>query len=95
MQYGFLAINHQCVASIVSTLKAHHRMGAIGKQIHNFSLAFIAPLRADYDDVLAQWSTPLMWVPDSHPICTTSDRLHDPFAALLDQFTVTTERAYR
>ena len=49
---GLVAADHQCVAGVVTALKAGHRGGALGQQINNLAFAFIAPLRADDDDEL-------------------------------------------
>ena len=53
MQDRLGAIDHQRVAGVVPPLKAHHGCGPVGQQIDNFALAFITPLGADYDYVLA------------------------------------------
>jgi len=39
------------VAGIVAALKPDHRIGVFGQKIHDFSLALIAPLRSDNNDI--------------------------------------------
>jgi hypothetical protein len=40
------------VAGVMATLIARHDVEALGKQIDHFSFAFVAPLRAENDDIL-------------------------------------------
>ena len=58
MQHSLLAVDHQRVAGIVPALESRHGVRTLGEQVHDLALAFIAPLRADYDDVFTQSSTP-------------------------------------
>src|SRR5581483_250465 len=51
VQHRLLAADHQCVPGVVPALEAHHALGAIGKPVDDLALAFVAPLRADDDDV--------------------------------------------
>jgi hypothetical protein len=37
------------VAGIVAALEAHDRIGALGKQVGDLTLALVAPLGTDYD----------------------------------------------
>src|SRR5690606_40342600 len=53
MQHRLLAVDHQCVASIVATLEAGHTGHLIGQQINDLALAFVTPLGAQNYDVLA------------------------------------------
>ena len=52
-QDGLLAADHQRVAGVVPALEARHGRGALGEQIDDLALAFIAPLGADDDDELS------------------------------------------
>ena len=45
-----LAVDHERVAGVVTALEAHHRGGALGEQIDDLALAFVAPLGADHDE---------------------------------------------
>jgi len=40
------------VPGVVAALEAGYRRGALGQQVDDFALAFIAPLDADDDDEL-------------------------------------------
>jgi hypothetical protein len=51
-QNGFLAADDQRVPGVVATLKAHHGLRSVGQEIDHLALAFVAPLQADYDEVL-------------------------------------------
>ncbi len=53
-QDGLLAADDQRMAGVVAALEARHGGGALGQEVDNLALAFIAPLRADDDDELAQ-----------------------------------------
>jgi hypothetical protein len=44
MQHGLLALDHQRVAGVVAALKAGHRADALGQQVDDLALAFVAPL---------------------------------------------------
>ena len=52
-QDGLAAADHQRVAGVVAALEARDRGGALGQQVDDLALAFIAPLGADDDDELA------------------------------------------
>ena len=52
-QDGLLAADDECVAGVMAALKADHALRVLGQPVDDFALAFIAPLRADDDDVLA------------------------------------------
>ena len=45
------AVHHQRVASVVSTLKAHHDIGPAGEPVDDLALALVAPLGAHDRDV--------------------------------------------
>ncbi len=47
VQDGFLARDHQRVAGVIAALVAHDVLRARAVEIHDLTLAFIAPLRAD------------------------------------------------
>ena len=51
MQNVFLAAMNDGVAGVIPALAAHHDVGFGGKDIDDFPLAFIAPLRADQNRV--------------------------------------------
>ena len=53
MQNRSFAVDNQRMARVVPALESHHRVGAFGQQVDDGALPFIAPLRADYDDVAA------------------------------------------
>jgi hypothetical protein len=53
VQNGFLAVDHQGVARVMPALKTHDRRRILGEQIHDLTLALVAPLRADDDYVFA------------------------------------------
>ena len=50
VQDGLLALDHQRVAGVVAALEAHDGADALGEQIDDLALAFVAPLRAQNDD---------------------------------------------
>ena len=50
-QDGLLAVDDQRVAGVVAALEAHHAGDAVGQQIDDLALAFVAPLGADDDHV--------------------------------------------
>jgi adenylosuccinate synthase len=43
-------VAHDRVPGVVAALEAHDHVGALGKQIDDLALAFVAPLGAHYDD---------------------------------------------
>jgi len=53
MQNGFLTVYQQCVARIVTTLKAYDSGGTISQQINDLAFTFITPLSANNDDALS------------------------------------------
>ncbi len=57
-QHGLPAADHQGVAGVVPALEARHRGGALGEQVDDLALAFIAPLGADDDDESAHACLP-------------------------------------
>ena len=50
-QHGLLAVDDERVAGVVTALEAHHRGDALGQQVDDLALAFVAPLGADDDEV--------------------------------------------
>jgi hypothetical protein len=48
---GFVAVDDQRVACVIAALKPNDDIGFIGKEIDDFTLAFITPLGTDYCDV--------------------------------------------
>src|SRR3546814_12374283 len=52
-QNGFLAIDPQRMAGIVATLKTDHSVRRFSQPVDDLSLAFITPLGADYNNILA------------------------------------------
>ena len=58
MENGLIAIDDERVARVVAALETHDRMSALGKQVHNRTLALIAPLRANDYNVSTQPLTP-------------------------------------
>ena len=53
---GLHAIDHQRVAGVVATLKAHHALCRFGQPVHQLALAFIAPLGTDNHNVASSSS---------------------------------------
>ena len=53
MQHRLLAVNHQGMAGVMSSLKPHDCGGVLGEQIDDLALALVAPLRANDDYILA------------------------------------------
>ena len=51
VQSGFNAVDHQRMAGIVPTLKAHHTLRALGQPVHQLALAFVTPLGAHDDHI--------------------------------------------
>src|SRR4029077_8916722 len=47
----FFAVDDQRMARIVTTLKAHHDIRIVGKEIYDLALTFVSPLSADDCDV--------------------------------------------
>ena len=45
------AVDDQGMAGVVAALKAHHALRTFGQPVNQLALAFIAPLRADYNNV--------------------------------------------
>ena len=58
MQHGFLAADHQGVASIVAALEADHAADVLRQQIDDLALALVAPLSAQHHDRLTHFNTP-------------------------------------
>src|SRR5205823_6162404 len=52
-QNGLLAADDERVAGVMAALKADDALRVLGQPVDDLALAFIAPLRADNDDVLA------------------------------------------
>ena len=50
-QNGLLATDDERVSGIVTTLETHHALRVIGQPIDDLTLAFVAPLGSDNDDV--------------------------------------------
>ena len=53
MQHGLVARDDERVAGVVATLETSDRRRSVGQQIDDFSLALVAPLRADHYNVFA------------------------------------------
>ena len=53
VQRGLHAVDDQRVTRIVAALKAHHTLRHFGQPVHQFALAFVAPLGAHDHDVTA------------------------------------------
>ena len=53
MQHRLLAADHQRVTGIVPALEARDRTHLLGQQIDDLALAFITPLRTEYNNRLA------------------------------------------
>jgi hypothetical protein len=51
MQDEFLVTDDDGVAGVVSSLSANDEVRALGQEVDNLALAFIAPLEAVYDGV--------------------------------------------
>ncbi len=58
-QHGLLAADDERVARIVPALEAHDAVGVLGQPVDDLAFAFIAPLGADDDDVLAHQEAPV------------------------------------
>ena len=54
-QHRLLAADDQRVPGVVPALEARHGARALGQQVDDLALAFIAPLGADDDDELDPW----------------------------------------
>ena len=54
-QHGFLAIHHQGMARIVTTLETYHSTCVVGQPVNDLALAFITPLGTDHDNILGHW----------------------------------------
>jgi hypothetical protein len=52
MQYGLFTVDDQRVPRIVATLEPRNGGRPVGEKIDNFSLAFVAPLGADDNNIL-------------------------------------------
>jgi len=52
MEDGFFTVNNQSMASIVTTLIAHHIFSAFSQQVDDLAFTFVTPLGAQYDNVL-------------------------------------------
>jgi hypothetical protein len=57
MQHGLPTVYHKRMPGIVATLEAHHGIRVLGQQINQLPFSFIAPLRADDDDVFSHENT--------------------------------------
>ena len=51
VQRGFHAIDHQCVACVVTALEADHALRAFCEPVDQLALAFVTPLCADDNNV--------------------------------------------
>ncbi len=49
VQHGLLALDHQRVAGVVAALETRHGADALGQQVDDLALAFVAPLRTKND----------------------------------------------
>lgn len=58
VQDGFLAIDHQGVASVVTTLVANYGSRLLGEQVDDLALALITPLGAQDYDILTHNTCP-------------------------------------
>ena len=56
VQFENLAIDHQRMTGVVAALKPGDHIGALGKPVDDFSLALVAPLGTDHNDVGHQTS---------------------------------------
>ena len=45
----FLAVDHECVASIVAAVETDNALYAFGEPVNDLAFAFVAPLSADND----------------------------------------------
>src|SRR5262249_43907338 len=69
-EHGPMAADDEGVAGVVPALEARHGGGALGEEIHDLALAFIAPLGADDDHEL------------SHAQPLTKNRMRMPISML-------------
>lgn len=53
---GLLAVQHQGMTCVVATLETHDGAGGFGQQVDDLALAFITPLGAEHDYILAHGS---------------------------------------
>src|SRR4029434_5976424 len=51
MENSFMAVNDERMSRVIPALKPNYNIGFMGKQIDDFTFAFIAPLGADNCDV--------------------------------------------
>jgi hypothetical protein len=49
VQNEFLIINHQCVASVVASLKSDNVIGRLTQEINDFPLALVSPLGSNHN----------------------------------------------
>ena len=57
MQDRLVTIDHQCMASVMSTLEANHGVGVAAQQVNNFSFSLVTPLGAEnYDAFIHPYS---------------------------------------
>ncbi len=75
MQDGLVSTDHQCMTGIVTALKTDNRLCAIGEQVDDLSLSFVAPVGTDNDYVLAHSCSGIRNVyPGREPAGMTSHR---------------------
>ena len=74
-QDGLLAVNDEGMPGIMAAVEAHHPGSLFRQPIDDFALAFVAPLSADHDNILAHlkslinlnWGSSLRAVQSSGP----------------------------
>jgi hypothetical protein len=49
-----LAINDECVASIMTTLESNDTLSVIGQPVNNLTFTFITPLGTNYNNIAAR-----------------------------------------
>src|SRR3989338_10831130 len=87
MQRRLDAIDDQCVARVVPTLKTDDTLCTFGQPINQLAFAFVTPLGSDHHYVATFGCFHLK--PNSIVNCLNS--LHDPAARNLHQFPITVE----
>ena len=50
---GLLAVDDERVTRVVTAVEAHDAVGLLGEPVNDLALAFVAPLSADHDYILA------------------------------------------
>ncbi len=56
MQYGLVAVNHQCMTCVMPSLEAHHGVHVPAQKVNYFAFTFVTPLGAQHNYAFCHFS---------------------------------------